>query len=146
MKTYARIQDGAVAELLETDGDITRMFHPDLIWVEGGEGTQEGDLYDGERFTRPIIPEPEPIIPKSVTPAQGLMALYVLKGITEDDILAAINTIEDVSLRYQALIAFKKATAWERESESMGVVAQLLALTATDKDALFSLGATYTNL
>lgn len=87
-----------------------------------------------------------PPVPQSVTPAQGLMALYTLKGITEDDILAAINSIEDAAQRYQALIAFKKATSWERESESMGAVAQLLALTEVDKDALFTLGATYTNL
>lgn len=88
---------------------------------------------------------PHPI-PQSVTPAQGLMALYVLKGITEDDILVAIGTIEDATLRYQAQIAYKKATIWERESETMGVVAQLLALTESDKDELFTLGVAYTNL
>lgn len=85
-------------------------------------------------------------VPQTVTPAQGLMALYELKGITEDDILTAINSIGDPALGYQALIAFKKATAWERDSESMGLVAQLLALTEADKDALFTLGATYINL
>lgn len=90
--------------------------------------------------------EPPPYIPQSVTPAQGLMALYKLKSITEDDILAAIGTIEDATLRYQALISYKKATVWERVSETMGVVAQLLELTETDKDELFTLGATYTNL
>lgn len=31
---YARIYEGQVVELFETDGDITAMFHPDLIWVE----------------------------------------------------------------------------------------------------------------
>lgn len=91
------------------------------------------------------VPAPVPV-PQTVTPAQGLMALYALKGITEDDILAAIGTIEDATLRYQAQIAYKKATAWDRESESMAVVAQLLALTEADKDALFTLGATYTSL
>ena len=31
MKTYARIQDGLVAELLQTDGDITSLFNPALV-------------------------------------------------------------------------------------------------------------------
>lgn len=34
MKNYARIDESIVVELLSTDGDITEMFHPDLIWVE----------------------------------------------------------------------------------------------------------------
>lgn len=86
------------------------------------------------------------LVPKSCTPAQGLMALYALKGITEDDILAAINSIEDPTLRYQAQIAYKKANIWERVSMSMQVVAQLMALTKPDLDELFTLAATYTNL
>lgn len=40
MKTYARIESGVVVELFETDGDITQMFHPDLVWVEAGADTQ----------------------------------------------------------------------------------------------------------
>lgn len=60
MKTYARIQDGAVFELFETDGDITQMFHPDLVWVEAETDTQQGDLYDGIGFSRPVAPEPNP--------------------------------------------------------------------------------------
>lgn len=31
---YARIYENKVAELFETDDDITQMFHPDLIWVD----------------------------------------------------------------------------------------------------------------
>lgn len=34
MKRYARIQDGVVFEFFETDGDITQMFHPSLVWIE----------------------------------------------------------------------------------------------------------------
>lgn len=33
-KTYARVESGLVVELIETDGDISKMFHPDLTWVE----------------------------------------------------------------------------------------------------------------
>lgn len=34
MKTYARIFDGKVQEIFQTDLDITQMFHADMIWVE----------------------------------------------------------------------------------------------------------------
>ncbi len=92
------------------------------------------------------IPEPEPGVPQAVTPAQGLMALYVLHQITEDDIHTAIKAIEDATMRYQAMIAFTRATVWERSSEALGVVAQLMELTESDLDAAFTRGATYTNL
>lgn len=34
MNTYANIADGVLQYLLPTDGDITEMFHPDMIWVD----------------------------------------------------------------------------------------------------------------
>lgn len=34
MKTFARIEGGLVAELFDTDGDITKMFSPDFVWVD----------------------------------------------------------------------------------------------------------------
>ena len=34
MKAYARIEDGAVAEIIHTTGDIEALFHPALQWVE----------------------------------------------------------------------------------------------------------------
>lgn len=33
MSRYALIVDGLVNNLFETDGDITQMFHPDMVWV-----------------------------------------------------------------------------------------------------------------
>ena len=34
MKTYARIENNTVIELLRTDGDIATMFHRDLHWID----------------------------------------------------------------------------------------------------------------
>lgn len=34
MKTYARIESDTVVELFKTDGDISEMFHPDMVWVD----------------------------------------------------------------------------------------------------------------
>jgi hypothetical protein len=65
MKTYARIQEGVVAELLKTDNDITTMFVPSLLWVDvsSDTGIREGWRYDGKSFAAPAaIPAP-PSIP-----------------------------------------------------------------------------------
>jgi hypothetical protein len=50
MNKFARIHDGCVAELLETDGDITQMFHPDLTWVEVAGDVSVGDRFVDGRF------------------------------------------------------------------------------------------------
>lgn len=34
MRKYARVYEGEVQELFSTDGDISQMFHPDMIWVD----------------------------------------------------------------------------------------------------------------
>jgi hypothetical protein len=58
MKAYARIQDGLVAELLTTDGDITSMFNPALVWVDVSSQATivEGWHFDGAEFTPPPAP------------------------------------------------------------------------------------------
>ena len=55
MRTYARIQNGIVAEVLRTDGDVTRMFNPALVWVDISSQADviEGWHFDGTTFTAP---------------------------------------------------------------------------------------------
>jgi hypothetical protein len=60
-RTYARIDNGVVAELLKTDADVTKLYHPDLIWVDitGRNDIAEGWTYDGTNFQAPIrVTEP----------------------------------------------------------------------------------------
>ena len=76
--------------------------------------------------------------PASCTPAQGLIALYALKQITEQDILGAIAQIPDPAQRYTATIGYQRATTWERGSATMATMAQLLGLTDKDLDDLFA--------
>ena len=47
MRTYARMQNGIVAEVLKTDGDITRMFNPALVWVDI---SSQADVVEGWHF------------------------------------------------------------------------------------------------
>ena len=84
---------------------------------------------------------PAPPIPTSCTPAQGLIALYALKQLSEQDILDAIAQITDPVQRYTATIGYQRATTWDRGSATMATMAQLLALTEADLNDLFAYAA-----
>lgn len=85
---------------------------------------------------------PEPPAPASCTPAQGLIALYALKGLTEQAILNAIAQIPDDVQRYTAQVGYSRAIAWERQSATMQAMAGLLGLSESDLDELFAYAAT----
>ncbi|MFG0827914.1 tail fiber assembly protein [Pseudomonas sp. CJQ_7] len=44
MKKYARIENGVVMEQIETGGDISAMFPPELVWIDvtGVDGVSDG--------------------------------------------------------------------------------------------------------
>ncbi|MBH3405684.1 tail fiber assembly protein [Pseudomonas glycinae] len=78
MKTYARIQDGLVVELisLEDDQDIKDMFHPSMIWVQVNEsdGVCEGwvasyanDTWAFTAWTGPTLSPEETLSMNKVT-------------------------------------------------------------------------------
>ena len=96
--------------------------------------------FDPARMTDYIYKDGALVIPAptTCTPAQGLIALYALKQLTEQDILDAIAQIPDPVQRYTATIGYQRATTWERGSATMQAMAQLLALTEEDLDALFA--------
>lgn len=54
LKMYARIENNSVSEIFQTDGDITQMFHPDLVFVDItniNPRPSVGWSYDGSNFT-----------------------------------------------------------------------------------------------
>jgi hypothetical protein len=59
MRTYARVHEGRVVELVTIDSDISTMFHAALIWVDVSSvsGIAEGWTYDGSIFSKPVVPE-----------------------------------------------------------------------------------------
>ena len=94
-----------------------------------------------------LLPEPAPEVPTpesptACSPAQGLVALYAINGITESDIAAVIASIPDPVQRYTASIGFNRATEWRRNSDTMQAIAGLLGLSEEDIDALFAYAAT----
>ena len=80
--------------------------------------------------------------PSVCTPAQGLIALFALKQITEDYVLEAVAQIPDPVQQYTARIGYQRATTWERNSPAMAVMATLLQLSDDDLDELFSFAVT----
>jgi hypothetical protein len=65
MRSYARIQDGVVAEILETGLDITQLFVPTLVWVDISSQPDIRDSwrYDGKGFSPPCDVSPALRIP-----------------------------------------------------------------------------------
>jgi hypothetical protein len=56
MKTYARVDQGVVMELLTTGDDIAEMFNPALVWIDITSVTpqpQQGWNYAEGAFTEP---------------------------------------------------------------------------------------------
>lgn len=135
---WALILNNLVAET--TRIDPTGRYHPDIQWVACDELVQPGWTYDGEKFAQPEEPMPERP-PQACTPAQGLVALFALKQITEDDVLAAISKIADPVAQYTARIGYQRATTWERGSPTMQAMAQLLQLSEADLDELLAYAA-----
>lgn len=81
MKNYARIDRSLVAELLSTDGDITEMFHTDLIWVEvsDGESPQVGWGYVDQEFVAPAMPTEEQVLVAARAEQESLMERATLQ-------------------------------------------------------------------
>ena len=86
--------------------------------------------------------EPAPATPTVCSPAQGLVALFAIKQITESDVNATIAAITDPVARYTSQVAFARATEWRSDSVSIQQLSALLGLTESDLDALFEFAVT----
>lgn len=77
MRTYARIQEGRVVELMTTSADISTMFHPALTWVDASSvtGIAEGWMYDGSAFSKAVVSEVSPPA-LSISAMQAQLAIF----------------------------------------------------------------------
>ena len=136
-----RIEKGGV---IETQIHC-QSYHPtqiDMLRAKAAEYGTPLDEYEQmlSDWVNSYVPEPvtpaEPV-PRSCTPAQGLVALYAVKGITEDDIRTVIDGIPDPVTRYTVKIGYERATAWIEDSPTMQMVQSAFAFTDADMDELF---------
>lgn len=124
-------------EILTPAGDVINTIIAEEWTVEA--------MYPGAWRVADHQPDPrptQPAAPQVCTPAQGLVALFVIKGITESDLLAAIEAIPDPAVRYTAQIGFSRATEWRRTSATMQQMSALLGLSDSELDELFTYAAT----
>lgn len=142
MKTYARIEDSVVAELFQTTGDITKMFHPDLVWIDTTDidpGPQIGWTYDGTSFSEPVVIAPEPTVPYSVTRRQARLALIDAGKLA--DVEAAIAAIIGPAEKMKAEVEYE-ADTWERGNAFLQAMWAQLGGTDAQLDDLFILAST----
>lgn len=124
MAKYCRVQDGRVVEFIETDGDITQMFHPSMIWVDvdGVDGIDYGwaaTESDGEWIFAPYVAPPP--TPEQVLTSQSakLVGLKQLAEAQKTALSNRIGTLNDA-------IELEMATP-EEEAELPLRIAQLKA-------------------
>lgn len=79
------------------------------------------------------------VVPQSVTPAQGGIALINF-GLM-DAVMAVVNA-PDMPATHKW--AFERATSWERNSPSFNYIADRAGITEQQKDELFIFGASMT--
>ena len=135
MALYARIQDGRVFEFYETEGDISQMFHPSLIWVsvEGVVGIEQGwsaHENDGEWSFEPYTPPPptpEQIIASQSSTLQQLNQLAAAQKAALTNRIGVINDaieFEEATQQEIAELPIRQVqlTAWKRYAVLLGRV------------------------
>jgi hypothetical protein len=80
MKTYARLVNGIVAELLTTAANPAQLFYPTLQWIDvtSQSGIQVGYIQSGAGFTAP--PAPTPVVIQTPSLAQLQSELSALSA------------------------------------------------------------------
>lgn len=106
MKTYARVQDGVVVELFDTDGDIEIMFNASLVWVDvtGLPSAPTVGMLATEVDGDWSFAEPAPYVP----PAPSAFELRDLRDRLLSATDRAINTLDDAGVPAASLRQFRQ--------------------------------------
>jgi hypothetical protein len=139
MQKYARIENGAVVETIETDDDIAQMFHPAMLWIVCAAGVFERWIYDGTSFSPPPTP-PAPTIDQ-IRDAMQCQAWQLRRALTllglrtdvEASVAAADQDTSDM---------WNYATVYHRTHPMVAAIAAAIGKTDADIDALFDLAMT----
>jgi hypothetical protein len=142
MKTYARIENGIVTELIPAlfDGEgkeyaIAERFPAEVAAtiVDAPPGVAEWWAYAGGAFSAPAAPVAS-AVPSSISPAQARIALHNA-GLL-DRVEAAVSAADIVTQ-----IAWAQATSIERDSPTVAALSAALGLTDAQIDDLFTAAA-----
>lgn len=107
MKNYARIDGGVIVELFATDGDMSEMFHPDLVWVEIPDGVSpaSGWSYADGIFLAPAPPTTEQIGAAALLDKKTLMEWA---GVQISPLQDAVDLEEATEIEIGQLRAWKQ--------------------------------------
>lgn len=138
MTTTAIIDAAGVVQNLilahVVDVDPQALGYP-ADWVAiGAGGGAIGDTWDGTQFVRALVPEPEQVVPETVTMRAARRALLDAGLLAQVD--AAIDTLPSPQ-KEQARIDWEYGQVVERHSPFVAALAPALGLTDDDLDALF---------
>lgn len=141
---YALINHGAVVNVILASQEFidTLQDYQHALQLAEDSPVGVGWEWDGQVCAPPPSPQPSNSAPQECSPAQGLVALFALRSITEQDVHTAIDGIADPAARYTAQIAFSRATTWRRDGGAMQQLSALLGLSDSDLDALFAFAVT----
>lgn len=140
MKTFARIQDGTVAELFSTGRDIRELFHPSLQWVAASEGAQVGWLWDGEDMAPAPVVEPEPVVPGMVSRFQAKAAMARSVDGEGVSLLSKVELLMEQA-PVETQLAWTDAQEFRRTSPTLLTMGAALGLDSAALDDLFTVAA-----
>lgn len=135
MSKYARIDNGTVTEFIDTENDITTMFHPDMVWVDCPSGINLGDIFvDGVFLPPPDTDESAITVPEQITPRQGYIIL------SRYSLLAPVKSYFDAlegQPGEEARIELEYAQEWKRDWPTLNAAATAFGLTSEQIDQMF---------
>lgn len=139
MTLYARIDNNTVAELFETDSDISELFHPSITWADVTDepitvGMAAELVGDAWVFSE-IEPQTPPVV-LQCNPYQFHEALNIM------NLTDAVNAAAAQDRSIQNALQF--APAFRRDHPKVAEIATAIGKTDADIDALFELAVTLT--
>jgi hypothetical protein len=137
MKTYARINDGLVQEIFATDDDISKVFHPAMVWVdvtsisEIGVGWIATEIDNTWTFYALEIPAQ---VPSCVSMRQARLALLGAGLLAQVDVeIDALPSPQKEAAR----IEWEYSQEVQRNNGFVSSLAPALGLTEEQIDLLF---------
>ncbi len=118
MAAYARIDNGTVCEIVNTELDIRALYHPSLQFVACPPETEIGDLYADDVFSPPPGPSADQLASTAIVQRDELLRTAAIRIAPLQD---AVDIGEATAAEEQQLLAWKKyRVALNRITEQPG--------------------------
>lgn len=128
------VKDWRLTDVFPNENLFVPKFEGD-IWVEGATEDEILKIKANIKYFERAGYSSNQVVPMKVTAIQFLSAL-AFAGISENQIIQVIQSLPEPS-KTIALIAFKRATIFERDNEFIAMLQGYFNLSNTDVDNLF---------